>query len=289
MNQVAFLLLYPILWGFSILPMRVLYGLSSACYYLVYYVFGYRKAVVKQNLQRAFPNRSERDLKVIGHKFYRHLCDLIFESLKSLTISERELKKRFTYINLEYFDGLKQTGKSGFIMCGHYASWEWSFMMPSLVPFEGIGVYKKLKNPYFDRLVRKIRGRFEGILVANKEFRQYLNQQDAQGIQTLSMIISDQAPRSNTYKTKLPFLGVESPFFTGTEFIARELDYALVYLKIEKIKRGYYQGTVVPLSDDPSALPELEVTRRFLHELEQQIYTAPEFYLWSHKRWKHLD
>ena len=97
MNQVAFLLLYPILWGFSILPMRVLYGLSSACYYLVYYVFGYRKAVVKQNLQRAFPNRSERDLKVIGHKFYRHLCDLIFESLKSLTISERELKKRFTY------------------------------------------------------------------------------------------------------------------------------------------------------------------------------------------------
>ena len=84
-------------------------------------------------------------------------------------------------------------------------------------------------------------------------------------------------------------MGVESPFFTGTEFIARELDYALVYLKIEKIKRGYYQGTVVPLSDDPSALPELEVTRRFLHELEQQIYTAPEFYLWSHKRWKHLD
>ena len=162
-------------------------------------------------------------------------------------------------------------------------------MLPSLVPFEGIGVYKRLKNPYFDRLVRKIRGRFEGILVANKEFRQYLNQQDAQGIQTLSMVISDQAPRSNTYKTKLSFMGIESPFFTGTEFIARDLNYALVYLKIEKLKRGYYRGTVVPITESPNELPELEVTRKFLRELEGQIHTAPEYYLWSHKRWKHLD
>ena len=289
MNQLAFIFIYPLIWCLSVLPMRVLYALSSASYYLVFYLFGYRKKVVIQNLRRAFPERSEKELLEIRRKFYRHLCDLIVESLKSLTISEAELKKRFSYVNLDYFDALKKTGKSGFIMCGHYASWEWSFMLPSLVPFEGIGVYKRLKNPYFDRLVRKIRGRFEGILVANKEFRQYLNQQDAQGIQTLSMVISDQAPRSDTYKTKLSFMGIESPFFTGTEFIARDLNYALVYLKIEKLKRGYYRGTVVPITESPNELPELEVTRKFLRELEGQIHTAPEYYLWSHKRWKHLD
>ena len=287
MNQIFFYTLYPILWGLSKLPFRLLYGISTACYYLLYYVFGYRKKVIVANLKMTFPGLSNKDQKRITKQFYRHMCDLIVQSLKSLTISEQELRRRFVYENLEYCHELYQKNRSVFIMCGHYASWEWSIMMPMLVPYRGVGVYKKLKNPYFDRLARRIRGRFEGILVPNKEIRKYLTQCNEQGTKTMTMIISDQSPKSKSFRHSFEFLGHDTPFFTGTEDMARSMNYALIYLKIEKVKRGHYKGTVVPISEDVSAQERGAVTRKFIAALEEQIRKEPQYYLWSHKRWKH--
>ena len=287
MNQILFYTLYPILWGLSKLPFRLLYGISTACYYLLYYVFGYRKKVIVANLKMTFPGLSNKDQKRITKQFYRHMCDLIVESLKSLTISEQELRRRFVYENLEYCHELYQKNRSVIIMCGHYASWEWSIMMPMLVPYRGVGVYKKLKNPYFDRLARRIRGRFEGILVPNKEIRKYLTQCNEQGTKTMTMIISDQSPKSKSFRHSFEFLGHDTPFFTGTEDMARSMNYALIYLKIEKVKRGHYKGTVVPISEDVSAQERGAVTRKFIAALEEQIRKEPQYYLWSHKRWKH--
>ena len=287
MNQIAYYLLYPLMWLLSKLPFWMLYGASTACYYLMYYVFGYRKKVVMANLTMAFPEYSQAQKIKLSKQFFRHMCDLIVESLKSLTISEGELRKRFVYENLEYCTELKEKNLSTLIMCGHYASWEWSFMMPMLVPFHGIGVYKKLKNPYFDRLARRIRGRFEGVLVPNKEIRQYLSNCQEKDIKTMTMIISDQSPKSKSFRHSFPFLGHETQFFTGTEDMARKIEFALIYLKIEKVKRGHYKGTVVPISEQPNALEKGEITKKFIGELEAQIHQAPEYYLWSHKRWKH--
>jgi len=248
---------------------------------------GYRKKVVIANLKMALPGRSEDEHVRLSKLFFRHMCDLIVESLKSLTISEQELRRRFVYENLEYCNELRQKDLSTIIMCGHYASWEWSFMMPMLVPFHGIGVYKKLKNPHFDRLVRRIRGRFEGVLVPNKEIRKYLTQCKENGTKTMTMIISDQSPKSKSFRHSFEFLGHQTPFFTGTEDMARKMNFALIYLKIEKIKRGYYKGTVVPISEDANAEEEGSVTRKFINALEAQIHQEPQYYLWSHKRWKH--
>ena len=287
MNQILYYTLYPVLWLFSKLPFRVLYGISSFCYYLLYYVVGYRKKVVLANLKLAMPGLSAEEYERLSKLFFRHMCDLIMESLKSLTISEKELRQRFVYENLEYCDALHEKGLSTFIMCGHYASWEWSFMMPMLVPFHGIGVYKKLKNPHFDRLVRRIRGRFEGVLVPNKEIRKYLNQCNENGVKTMTMIISDQSPKSKSFRHSFEFLGHETPFFTGTEDMARKMNYALIYLKIEKVKRGHYKGTVVPISEDANAEEPGAITRKFIKALEEQIRKEPQYYLWSHKRWKH--
>ena len=121
MNQIIFYILYPLLWALSKLPFRVLYGISTACYYLLYYIFGYRKKVIVANLKMTFPERSYKDQKRITKQFYRHMCDLIVESLKSLTISEQELRRRFVYENLEYCHELYQKNRSVIIMCGHYA------------------------------------------------------------------------------------------------------------------------------------------------------------------------
>ncbi len=287
MDQLIYYILYPILWLLSKLPFGVLYGLSNLCYYMLYYVLGYRKKVVLANLKMAFPGKTEQEYKRLSKAFFRHMCDLIVESLKSLTISEQELRRRFVYENLEYCEELRQKDLSTFIMCGHYASWEWSFMMPMLVPFHGIGVYKKLKNPHFDRLVRRIRGRFEGVLVPNKEIRQYLSQCNEKGVKTMTMIISDQSPKSKSFRHSFEFLGHQTPFFTGTEDMARKMNFALIYLKIEKIKRGYYKGTVVPISENANAEQPGDITRKFIKALEAQIRLEPQYYLWSHKRWKH--
>jgi KDO2-lipid IV(A) lauroyltransferase len=287
MDQLLYYILYPILWLLSKLPFWVLYNISNFCFYLLYYIFGYRKKVVHANLKMAFPERSEQELNRLSKLFFRHMCDLIVESLKSLTISEHELRRRFVYENLEYCEELRQKDLSTFIMCGHYASWEWSFMMPMLVPFHGIGVYKKLKNPYFDRLVRRIRGRFEGVLVPNKEIRQYLSQCNENEVKTMTMIISDQSPKSKSFRHSFEFLGHQTPFFTGTEDMARKMNFALIFLKIEKVKRGYYKGTVVPISEEANAEQPGDITRKFIAALEEQIQKEPQYYLWSHKRWKH--
>ena len=144
-----------------------------------------------------------------------------------------------------------------------------------------------MKNPYFDRLARRIRGRFEGILVPNKEIRKYLTQCDEQGTKTMTMIISDQSPKSKSFRHSFEFLGHDTPFFTGTEDMARSMNYALIYLKIDKVKRGHYKGTVIPISEDVSAQERGAVTRKFIALLEEQIRKEPQYYLWSHKRWKH--
>ncbi|MBW2937456.1 lysophospholipid acyltransferase family protein [Aureisphaera sp. CAU 1614] len=289
MQRLLYLLLYPILWLTSILPLRILYIKSTFLFFIVYYLVGYRKKVVKNNLKLVFPEKSSAEINSIAKKFFQHLCDIIFETIKSLTISENEIKKRFVYKNLEVIEELYKKDKSILLMCGHYASWEWSGILMKQTNYKGFGVYKKLDNPYFDKLVRKIRERFGGNIINNKQIVKTLYKEFKKNNKTITLILSDQTPKPWAYKDRQLFMGIDVPVFTGTEEMAKMLDFATVYLKIEKVKRGYYEATFVPLAENPKEYKDYEITRMFLTQVENQIKNNPPYYLWSHKRWKHRN
>lgn len=289
MQRLVYILVYPVIWSFSILPLRLLYFFSDLLFFLMYYVLGYRKKVVRENLKLVFPEKSEAEIKQIARNFYRHLCDIIVETLKNLSMSEKEAIKRYQFENLEVLDALYEKEKSILLMCGHYASWEWVGILEGQNPYEGFAVYKKMDNAYFDRMVRKIRERFGAKVITNRKIVQTLYRKNKEGARTMTLILSDQTPKLGAFKHRDLFMGVDVPVFTGTEELAKKLDFAAVYLKVDKLKRGYYKASFVVLAEDPRTYPDYEITRAFLDEIEKQIREAPAYYLWSHKRWKHRN
>ncbi|MCH2490746.1 MAG: lysophospholipid acyltransferase family protein [Flavobacteriales bacterium] len=287
MQRLLYLIIYPFLWGTSLLPLSILYIKSNVLYVIAYHIIGYRKKVVMQNLSLTFPSETEATKRKIAKQFYKHLCDLIFESIKSLTISEAAMRKRFQVENINILTPYYEKGQSIFLMAGHYANWEWSGILTTMFDYEGIAVYKPLDNPYFDRLVKRTRSRFGPTVVTNKAIVPMLFRKKKKGETTLSYILSDQTPKRDAYKHRDLFMGIDVPVFTGTEELAKKLDFPVFYLQVHKRKRGYYTSKLIPLTDKPKELPNYAITRKFLDALENQIRETPQYYLWSHKRWKH--
>lgn len=286
MQRLLYILVYPIIWLLSILPMRVLYVKSTALYVLVYYIIGYRKKVVLNNLALVFPEKTQKERDEIAKKFFKHLSDLIVETIKAFTISEKEIRKRFVVTNIEILEPYYQNNKSILLMAGHYGNWEWSGILNKLMRHQAHAVYKPLDSKQFDALVKKTREHFGGIIVSNKKIVGVLFRKWKKGIKTLTYILSDQTPKAGGFKHRDRFMGIDVPMFTGTEELAKKLDFSVLYLKVEKVKRGYYTATFVPLVDNPKEYPDFEITRMFFDALESQIREKPEYYLWSHKRWK---
>ena len=287
MQFIVYILVYPILWLISILPFRLLYLFSDACYVLVYYVFGYRKKVVTHNLTLVFPNKSLKEIISIRKKFYKHLCDMFLEMAKTMTISKKELEKRFKLLNPETLKHLESLDKSIILMYGHYASWEWSIAIQNQISYQGLGVYKKLANKYFDNLVRNIRSKYNTKLISTKETIATITENQQKGIKSITAFISDQSPRLTKEVYWSQFMGIETPCFTGAERLAKNLNLSIAYLKINKVKRGYYEAEIIALAENPNNYEDYELTDMFLREVEKQIHEAPEYYFWTHKRWKH--
>ncbi len=289
MQFLLYLLLYPILFLISILPFRLLYILSDCVYILVYRIIGYRKKTVRENLALALPHLSDQERLLIEKKSYKHLCDMFLEMIKTMTISVKEIEKRFVFKNLPEYLELEKKGKSVALMCAHYASYEWVISMNGRINYEGYAIYKKINNPYFDRLVKKIRSRFKAYLITTRETRAIIESNERKGNHAIYGFASDQSPqvKSKTYWSK--FMGIEVPVYVGAELISKSHDMNVVFLKVEKVKRGYYEATIELLSDDVKSVPDYQITETFLRKVEQQILEAPEFYLWTHKRWKHRN
>ncbi|WP_310993037.1 lysophospholipid acyltransferase family protein [Aequorivita marina] len=286
MQKLLYILAYPILWLLSKLPMGILYFKSSALYFLVYYIVGYRKKVVKDNLALAFPEKTQQERDRIAKGFFKHLCDVIFETIKAFTISEKEIRKRFVVTNAEILDSYYENDRSILLMAGHYGNWEWSGILNKLMKHQAHAVYKPLDSKQFDALIKKTREHFGGIIVSNKKIVTVLFRKWKKGIKTLTYILSDQTPKMGAFKHRDNFMGIDVPVFTGTEELAKKMDFSVLYLKVEKVKRGYYTATFVPLADKPKDYPNFQITRLFFDTLEDQIREKPEYYLWSHKRWK---
>ncbi|WP_430468418.1 lysophospholipid acyltransferase family protein [Winogradskyella ouciana] len=289
MQLIAYILVYPILWLVSILPFRLLYGLSDVIYFFVYKVFGYRKSVVKENLRLVFPDKSEKEITDITGKFYHHLCDMMVEAIKSLTISEAEMQRRFKFSNVEVINGLEEKQRSIILMCAHYGSWEWIFILQTYVKHKGYAVYKRLENKYFDRLVKRIRAKYNSHLITTKETYAILNESKSKGELTINGFVSDQSPKVNKAFHWNEFMGIKVPMYTGAEMLAKKLDMAVVFFGVKRLKRGYYETTFKTITENPREYKDYDITDIFFKLVEEQILEAPQYYLWTHKRWKHRD
>ena len=289
MQRLSFLLAFPLLWVISRLPFGILYFLSDGVFFLVYRVIRYRRKVVRENLNLVFTDKTEKELRTIEKKFYTHLCDMFLEMVKTMGISPRELDRRFTFTNLEVLRALEDQGKSVMLMFPHYASWEWVISLDPHVKGKGIAIYQPLNNKYFDRWVRSVREKLGTTLIATRETRDCIRQNKKEGNLITYGILSDQSPMAGKARYWAPFMGIPVPIHVGAATICKQMDLPAIYLKIRKLRRGYYQGSFILLAENPSEVPDYGITDAFLREVEKAIEEAPEYYFWTHKRWKHRD
>ncbi len=289
MQFLSFILIYPFIWIFSILPFRVLYFISDGFYYLIYYIIGYRKKVVTSNLKLAFPQKTDHEIKVISKKFYRHFVDIFVEMIKAFTISDKEIMKRYKFTNIELLKELETEKRNVLFLGSHYANWEWIFCLNLYVKTDGYAVFKKLKNKYFDKKIRETRGRFNTILVPTKEIFKIIDRNYKNNTQSMYGFLGDQSPKRKKSHHSGLFLGVHVPIITGSEMLAKKYNLAVLSFRTKKIKRGYYEATFKVLAENPKDFKDYEITDSYLRELEKSIYEAPEYYFWTHKRFKHKD
>lgn len=287
MQFIVFVVFYPILWLISILPFRLLYLLSDFVYFIIYRIIKYRKKIVRKNLALALPHLTKSERDRIEKNFYKHLCDLFLEMIKTLTISKNEIDKRFKFTNLEVYTALEKKGKSISLLCAHYASYEWVMSMNSHITFKGYGIYKKIANKYFDNLVHDIRSKFKAQLITTAETASTIEKNYKDGVLSLYGFASDQSPRLDKAVYWHDFMGIYTPVHVGAEMLSKRYDMNVIFLRTKKIKRGYYEGTFEIMTENIAETKRFEITNNYLALVEKQILEAPEFYLWTHKRWKH--
>lgn len=283
------LVITPLLIFISWLPFRLLYFISDLFYYFLYYVIKYRRKVVRKNLELSKVAKSTKDLIRIEKKFYRHLTDVFFEMFKFYSISPEEMKKRFYIENPEIFYELEKKNKSVMFMTSHYGGFEWFLSINYHVPQLPFAVYTPLSNKSLESLIKKFRLRHGSKLISRYEAGSYIKKQIKENKLFLYGMAADQSAqiRSTTYWKE--FLGVKVPVFTGSERIAKQHDIPVVFGKVVKIKRGYYKVVVDLISEFPNEYKDYQITDIYLKKLEKQIREIPEYYYWTHNRFKHKD
>lgn len=285
-SKLIYWLVYGGMWLFSALPFRVLYVLSDFNYLLMYYVGRYRRKVVRENLEKSFPEKTEAERLQIERKFYRYLSDYMLEDLKLLHMSAEDLCQRMIYKNTEQY--LELTEKYGgiIVMIPHYANYEWligmgSVMKPGDVPVQ---VYKPLKDKYLNELFKQIRSRFGGYNIPKHSTAREIIKLKREGKNMVVGLITDQWPSGDRYWTT--FMGQETAFLNGAERIAKMMNFPVFYCELTKTRRGYCEAEFKLMTEAPKETVEGEITDMFAHELEQTIRRGPAYWLWSHKRWK---
>jgi len=289
LQRAVYLIAYPFIYLIASIPFNILYVFSDFLRLIIYNLLGYRKKIVRSNLIKAFPHKSEDDLKWIEKRFYKHFCDITLEAFKSLTISSEEMQKRMVFKNLDVLTQFEKGNRSVIIMCGHYASWEWMLSIGYHTVSQGYGIYTPIMNKYLNKLIIKIRKKHRGNLISRYSAIQQIKNLHNEGNIAVYGFVSDQSPRPKPKSYWRPFLGVKVPVFVGAEMVARELDFGVVYAKINRVRRGYYEASFELISDQPKKTKLNRITDTFTEWLEQDIYSDPTQYLWTHKRFKHAD
>lgn len=279
------ILFYIIILPISILPYPVLYFLSDALYFILYKLLGYRTEVVLKNIKNSFPEKEDKEHKAIMSQFYRHLCDLILESIKGFTISEKQLRKRLIVRNQEVADKYAQKGQGVIFVGGHINNWE---ICAQAVPFysehECVGIYKPLSNTFFDQKMKSTREKYGLKLVSMKQSKKSF---EINGKPKAIIFGSDQSPSNPKRAYWLKFLNQDTGVLFGVEKYAKEYNWPVIYVTIYKTKRGHYEVEYQQITDTPLDTAYGEITTQFTKAIEKDIIAHPQYWLWSHRRWKH--
>lgn len=289
MQSFLFNLLKYSLYAWALLPLRALYLLSDLLYFPVYHLVGYRKKVVRRNIRNSFPEKTEKERLTIEKQFYHHFCDYVVETVKLMHISDEEMLRRMRFINSEMVHELAKDGKSIFLMMGHYGNWEWVPSITRWVPEQLLmaQIYRPLSNKAADKFFLKLRARFGSVGIAKNDTLRDIIRYRKEGKQTMIGFIADQTPSKNNLHYWTPFLNQDTPVLTGAEKIARKIDAHVLFLDVRKVKRGYYEAEFKEIAVNSPETAEFEITEKYIRLMEEMICRAPQYWLWTHKRWKH--
>ena len=289
MQFLAFAITYPIIWILSLLPMRILYIKSDVFFFLVFHVFKYRKKVVLDNLKLAFPDKPEKELLVIRKKFFKHFMDLMMESVKAFSISEKEILKRYSYENPELVNNYAKEGRSVALVGAHQANWDWSISLPKVLDINVFGAYTRLNNKYFEKKVRDSREKFGVLGYKTSEMVKGMQERFSKKEQGLYLLLSDQSPQLHKTYYWRTFFNIKVPIHTGAEMLSKRFNLVVINYVTKKVKRGYYTTKFQLITDTPKDFDNYQITDLFTELTEKNILEQPEYYLWSHKRFKHRD
>lgn len=281
LSRIVFFFLYLI----SLLPFWLLYLISDGMYVILYYITGYRRKVVYDNLRNSFPDKSVEEIKGLEKKYFHYLGDLIVETIKMITISEKEILRRVNLTNPELIEQYYKDGRSLIAAVGHYCNWEWCVLRFSLIPnYEKIMVYKPLQDVASDKYYLKVRGRFGVTLVQMRSTLRKLT--ELRRSLTFTVLAADQTPVRHETQYYTQFLNQQTAVFQGIEKMAIMFNSAIVFGKIKRVKRGFYEYKFVSMVDEPKQTQAYEITDLYLKTLEDMIDDEPQYWLWSHRRWK---
>lgn len=275
------------LYTLALQPLWLLYAYSTVLSFFVHHVFRYRLKVVRRNLRNAFPEKSESELRRIEAQFYRYFCDNVVETIKLLHISDRQIKKRITLENQELVYQLIDQGRPIILYLGHYANWEWvqSMIIMLREPKVMGALYKPLRNKVMDRVMLRIRSRFNLICIPTKTAYRRLLEIRRHNPSFMIGFIADQRPTGNSVKHWTEFMHQPTAYLTGGEVIGSRVDANYLYVEAERVKRGHLVLRYKKMEPDADDRGEYPYSRLFLRMLEQTIRRAPAYWLWSHKRW----
>lgn len=286
-----FILIYLILYPLSLLPLCVLYGIGDFLYPVLYYLVGYRKKVVRMNLERSFPEKSEAERRNIERLYYRHLCNLLVEGVKMLSMSRSGVLHRYRCTNPELLREYAEKKQSVLLMSAHYNDWEWMVLSLDLqTPLHGVGVGKENTNKSFEGIINRFRTRYGTEVVFARNVRERMKQYLEEGRPCAYMMLSDQTPASARRAwLHTSFLNQPTDLIYGSEYFAKKYNFPVFYYRVERHRRGRYTWTLEKITDHPQEEAYGAIIGRYAALLERDIRQEPACWLWSHRRWKHRE
>ena len=264
-----------------------IYLISDLLYYILYYIFSYRKKVVRKNLELAFPEKSKMERRRIERENFRNLTDIFLETFKSNNIKEKDLRERFKFKNPELLEKIYNNNQEVIVMCSHYCSWEWVFVIEKITKFKINAIYKQLSNKYFDKWTKDRRSQYGANMITTKETYREVSRLSKLKSLNFYGFASDQSPKKSKAVYWGNFLNNWVPIHTGAEIIAKKYNIAIVFMDVQKVKRGYYEASFSLITDKPNSFKKFELTEKYIELVEKQVRNKPEYYTWTHRRFKH--